>query len=150
MTRAEFAVLRRRFGFACGYCSVSETGAGALLTVDHFQPASRAGKDDESNWVYCCAACNSFKSAFWNEERSLLRPLEEDFSLHIEEREGVLVALTSRGENHLEVLHLNRESLVALRRERAANQALQERLRHTEERLARALKRIEQARQQPE
>lgn len=72
--------------------------------------------------------------------------MRDDFSQHIEERDGVLVALTPRGENHIEVLHLNREPLIAQRLERAANEALRERLRKTEEQLLRALERIENAR----
>lgn len=147
MTRAEFAALRERFSFACGYCGAGETGVGAHLSVDHFQPTSCQGQDNQSNWVYCCPACNSFKAAFWGEgDKRLLCPLRDDFSQHIEERDGVLVALTSRGQNHIEVLHLNREPLVAQRQERAANEALRERLRQTEEQLKRALERIENAR----
>jgi 5-methylcytosine-specific restriction endonuclease McrA len=54
--------LRRLYQFRCGYCGTSEVDAGSELTIDHFQPRSRGGsEDDPANWVYCCHACNEFK-----------------------------------------------------------------------------------------
>lgn len=138
--------LRQRFDFACGYCGTTETSVGAPLTVDHFHPTSRGGSDDESNWVYCCPACNSFKGAAWGEEEGrLLHPLRDDLALQVEERNGQLFGLTPRGELHIEQLHLNREQLVAQRRELLATAELQHRSRRAEERLERALERIEEA-----
>ena len=57
--------VRRRANFACEYCGVTETDAGSLLTVDHFQPRSRDGTDDLSNLVYCCPRCNLHKADYW-------------------------------------------------------------------------------------
>ena len=120
MTRAERDELRARFEFRCGYCGVSETDAGALLTVDHFHPQSQHGADDASNWVLCCSACNSFKGAYWpatSASLPLLNPLTDDFPLHLELRDNLMVGLSPRGRNHIEVLHLNREPLVTHRRD---------------------------------
>lgn len=118
MTRLEREALRERFGFACGYCGVSEVEVGSELTVDHFHPQSQNGADDESNWIYCCFACNTFKGAYWplgETQLALLKPHDDDFSLHLGERDGVLIGLSPRGEWHIEQLHLNRAPLVAHR-----------------------------------
>lgn len=141
MTREQHAALRQRFGFACAYCGTTEMGVGALLTVDHFQPTSRGGLDDESNWVYCCTACNGFKAAFWSvaPDEGLLNPLHDDVSRHIEERHGVLIGVTARGERHIERLHLNREQLVTQRQDNVARARAVERLRLAEAHLQRAL-----------
>jgi 5-methylcytosine-specific restriction endonuclease McrA len=65
MKPEEREALRSRFDFRCGYCGVREADAGAELTVDHFQPRSRSGADDPTNWVYCCFTCNTHKSDVW-------------------------------------------------------------------------------------
>ena len=120
MTETEHQALRARFNFACGYCGVSETQSGASLTVDHFQPTSRGGTDEEANWIYACFACNGFKGAFLVAPPGefLLHPLRDDLPLHLrEEDDGTLSALSARGQLHIERLHLNRPQLVSHRRE---------------------------------
>ena len=86
LTASDFLALRQRFNFRCGYCGVSETEAGAELTVDHFQPQSRQGADTLENYVYCCPACNTFKGAYWNpgSVRRILHPLNDTLNTHIE------------------------------------------------------------------
>jgi HNH endonuclease len=130
MRASERETLRRRFQFRCGYCGVRESDVGAELTADHFQPTSRGGADEAENWVYCCHACNEFKSDYWEPEsvRRVLHPERDAFATHIaEESDGTLRPLTDTGAFHIEWLHLNRQQLVAYRRERkiveAARQA---------------------------
>ena len=60
LSPADLLSLRQLYRFRCGYCGVSETEAGAELTVDHFQPRSVQGADTVANCVYCCHACNAF------------------------------------------------------------------------------------------
>lgn len=120
MTEAQRQSLHTRFDFRCGYCGVSETQSGASLTVDHFQPASRGGEDNAANWVYACFACNTFKGPYWSESENfaLLHPERDIPSEHWSENsDGFLVAFTTRGQRHIEVLHLNRAELVARRLE---------------------------------
>ena len=46
ISRNDLEQVRRRAGFACEYCSVTETDSGGPLTVDHFQPQARGGTDE--------------------------------------------------------------------------------------------------------
>lgn len=98
---------------------MSETLAGAALTIDHFQPTSRGGVDEESNWVACCHACNEFKGAYWPtapEQHALLHPERDDGSEHLREgAAGEWEGTTSRGTFHIARLHLNRPELIAHR-----------------------------------
>jgi hypothetical protein len=113
--------LRQRFQFRCGYCGVSERDVGAELTVDHFQPRSRSGAHDADNWVYCCHACNEFKGDFWapRSAQRILHPVRDDLARHlIEQDDGTLLALSETGTFHIARLRLNRDPLVAYRRER--------------------------------
>lgn len=135
MNRAKRRALAARFGFACGYCGTSETDAGASHTVDHFQPSSRGGSDDETNWVYACFACNGFKGDYYPQSADdlfLLKPFRDDFSLHLREAtNGELEPLSLRGRFHIETLHLNRPQLIEkrlasarLERERRENERI--------------------------
>ncbi len=96
--------VRRLYRYRCGYCGVTEVDAGSELEIDHFRPVSRDGDDELQNLVYCCAACNRFKSSFWaaaDVPRRLLHPLRDNFTMHFREaEEGWLEALTETGRFH--------------------------------------------------
>lgn len=118
MKKAARQSIRARDDYRCAYCGVSETDAGSELTIDHIQPQRHGGGDDPDNLVYCCHPCNEFKSDYWHAdlELCLLNPHCDIMTDHLREQDdGSLVALTSRGDNHLRVLHLNRPELVAHR-----------------------------------
>ena len=134
---------RIRYAFRCGYCGVSETNIGAEMTVDHFQPRVHDGNDSLENLVYCCHACNEFKGDYWKTEPGLrlLHPLLDDLTIHYREQDdGTLLALTERGANHLQTLHLNRPELIAYRLEqreivllRQMNQILRQQLKESQQ-----------------
>lgn len=110
--------IRELYGRRCGYCGTSEDEIGARLTIDHFQPRVRGGRDEEDNLVYCCHACNEFKGDWWSEENPrLLHPRNDDLSIHfIETIQHILVPLTDQGRQYIEVLNLNRPEVIAHRR----------------------------------
>jgi HNH endonuclease len=118
VTRTEKQALRERFQFACGYCGVTEASVGAELTLDHFQPRVAGGAESVENYVYACAACNSFKSDWWSTVGpNLLHPLRDSLPEHIQETtEGVLESITDQGQIFIDLLHLNRPELVLHRR----------------------------------
>jgi hypothetical protein len=121
MTPSERDSLRRLYQLRCGYCGVREIDAGSALTFDHFHPRSRGGTDSLDNQVYCCHACNEFKSDYWEPDspRRLLHPLRDSIEFHIrEDAESFLRPLTETGAFHIERLRLNRPQLVEYRRER--------------------------------
>ena len=121
MRRTTLHTLRQIYAFRCGYCGVSETDAGATLTVDHFQPRAAQGADSLENLVYCCHACPAFKGDYWNPEavERVLHPLNDGLETHLQEAvDGQVVGLTPTGVFHVEKLWLNRPALVAYRAEK--------------------------------
>ena len=150
MAHPRLSVIRQRYNFCCGYCGVSEVDAGGELTIDHFQPVSANGGDEDDNLVYACIRCNQYKGALLPEatdpaqERRLLHPLQDDLSAHVREDAATnrLEGLTTTGAFHIASLRLNRAGLIANRQRRslvallearleqalAENAALQERL----------------------
>lgn len=134
----------------CGYCGVSEDEVGSPLTVDHYQPESRQGTDDLENLVYCCPACNAFKSDYWPSDPviRLLHPLRDDFGTHLrQEADCRLTALTEAGERQIERLHLNRPALVRHRlniQERRLELHAYAEMRRELSRIAQRLERLEE------
>lgn len=124
MRSARRRVLRQLYQFRCGYCGTSEADAGSELTVDHYHPLSKGGRDEAANRVYCCHACNEFKGDFWDpaSPRRILHPLRDAIGDHVAEQpDGTLAALTPTGQFHIERLHLNRPPIVERRRQQREN-----------------------------
>jgi hypothetical protein len=115
--------VRRRYGFRCGYCGVSESDVGSELTVDHFQPVTVGGDESEENLVYCCFKCNLYKSDFFpspedlQHGRRLLHPLRDDSASFFREnmQSGELEPLNETGRFHIQLLQLNRPALIECR-----------------------------------
>ncbi len=129
MRPSQKQALRALYEFCCGYCGVGEAQVGAELTVDHFQPRSRGGTDENENLVYACHACNEFKSDFWPDEEQvrLLHPRRDDLAFHLATADdGALQGLTPEGELFVERLRLNRAPLVERRRALVRQRFLEE------------------------
>jgi 5-methylcytosine-specific restriction endonuclease McrA len=86
VTPSQREAIRRAYHFQCGYCSVHEHDVGSTLEIDHFQPLSSGGTDEESNLVYACSGCNKAKGDFWppaNAEIRLLHPKRDVLGEHM-------------------------------------------------------------------
>jgi hypothetical protein len=121
VTASQREAIRRAYHFQCGYCSVHENDVGSALEIDHFQPLSRGGTDEESNLVYTCSACNKAKGDFWPPSHAarLLHPKRDVLEEHIQlAPDDHLQPLTPTGALHIRRLRLNRPQLIALRQAR--------------------------------
>jgi hypothetical protein len=122
------------------------------------QPRSRGGFDEPANRVYCCHACNEFKSDYWEPDspRRLLHPIDDDKSAHlVENPDGSLRPLTETGGVYIDRLRLNRPQLIEYRYERRRLEAARqmemrmiERLRELDERLKNVLADLDQLRRE--
>lgn len=111
--------VRKRAGYTCEFCGVSETDTGGELTLDHFLPRTKGGTDSLENLLYCCARCNLYKHDYYPTSSAaplLWNPRIEPASYHILELEdGLLKGLTPTGTFTIQRLRLNRPPLVAYR-----------------------------------
>ena len=109
--------LRDEFAFRCVYCLVRERwypNRADSFSVEHVLPQSTYPQlvVDYANLVYACITCNSFKR-----DQILLDPLTEPLGNHLRlENEGAYIALTVRGEDLIDALHLNDPDSLACRR----------------------------------
>jgi hypothetical protein len=139
--------VRKRAGFACEYCGVTETDAGGELTIDHFQPRACGGSDDSENLLYCCHRRNEYKADCWPErpdDTPLWNPRREPRESHLLLlADGALYPTTAVGEFTLRRLRLNRPALVAFRL-RGRSQAEEQRLLMQLQDLLTALEQLQQ------
>jgi hypothetical protein len=108
--------LRDEFVFRCVYCLEREmwypSRAGAF-SVDHIVPqvedSTLIGAYD--NLVYACLRCNSAK-----QDVSVIDPTVTAFGQHLRiEADGSITALTTEGQDLIELLHLNMRPAVGVR-----------------------------------
>ncbi len=93
--RARFR-LYARDGFACVYCL--EPFDVRELSIDHKQPVSRGGTDEESNLVAACRRCNRAKGTMTYDEFMLILDPHHVPSW-VTEGEAGLVAVSGGSEN---------------------------------------------------
>jgi HNH endonuclease len=106
---------------ACEFCGVTEIDVGGMLTIDHFQPRSKAGSDALENLIYAIA-CNQYKQDYWPRTETapiLWNPRQESANQHfVEQEDGQLNPLTATGVFTIKRLRLNRSQLIAGRQRR--------------------------------
>ncbi|WP_337922149.1 HNH endonuclease [Vibrio cholerae] len=105
----------------CVYCGKNMCSPSEAV-LDHFLPKSIYPEValDRKNLVLACRDCNAIKSNKFpvDEEGNglLLNPNVDDLSEHIQQsKNGLLKGLTERGNIMIDVLNLNRASLVEQR-----------------------------------
>jgi hypothetical protein len=129
--------VRQRAQCACEFCGVTEIDVGGMLTIDHFQPRTKAGSDTLENLIYACIACNQYKQDYWPRTEIapiLWNPRQESAGLHfVEQEDGQLTALTPTGVFTIKRLRLNRSQLIAARQRRQQQLQVEKLLRRYQE-----------------
>lgn len=111
--------LRDEFAFRCVYCLEREAwypDRAASFSVDHFVPRSAdpARECDYDNLVYACTRCNSVKQA----GVVCLDPALVAYADHLAVGpDSRIAALSSEGQDVIDLFHLDDEPAVGVRRE---------------------------------
>ncbi len=50
-----------RSGYCCSYCRSNQAITGTTMQIDHTQPESRGGTNNDTNLCWCCGECNTYK-----------------------------------------------------------------------------------------
>ncbi|HXD34082.1 MAG TPA: HNH endonuclease signature motif containing protein [Pyrinomonadaceae bacterium] len=61
---SRYLPIARRAANRCEYCHAPENMFNLTFEVEHVQPQSKGGSNDESNLALTCRSCNLFKSNF--------------------------------------------------------------------------------------
>jgi hypothetical protein len=122
---ARHPFVSQRAGHRCEYCRAPEVIFNSLFEVEHIEPKSREGSDDESNWALACRACNAHKADhqtgtddMTQVEVSLFHPRRDIWADHFEVNleTGIISGRTPRGRATVARLQMNSTKQLAARR----------------------------------
>jgi hypothetical protein len=122
------AALRRlvmdRAGNCCEYCLLSQAGQEATLHIDHIIPESAGGATSEDNLALACVSCSLRKEArqsgidpLGNKRVDLFHPRRDRWGQHFRWSGVEVEGITPKGRATVELLKLNRPSILAIREE---------------------------------
>lgn len=113
--------LMDKFHGNCAYCG-KKLHSNIDANIEHFRPKSIYPEleFEPSNLLLSCRECNAIKSNKFPIDESgssiLINPNEDDLSKHIKQsKNGILEGISDRGKAMIEMLKLNRESLIEQR-----------------------------------
>lgn len=118
--------VRKSARFRCGYCLLSQKYSPIIFQFDHLIPISEGGTNAESNLWLACGNCNSAKSdktecfdPITKTTNPIFNPRTQNWNKHFEWSEGgaIILGKTPVGRGTVELLKLNDERVVAVRRE---------------------------------
>lgn len=109
----------------CEYCYSQERFATQSFSIEHIYPVSKGGQTQLDNLALACQGCNNHKynktegiDPISGEKTPLYHPRQQYWSDHFSWSNDytLILGLTPTGRVTVEVLRLNREGLVNLRR----------------------------------
>ncbi len=109
----------------CEYCNSQEKFATQSFSIEHIYPLSKGGQTTLDNLALACQGCNNHKynktegiDSVSGEIISLYHPRQQNWSDHFcwSNDYTLIIGLTPIGRVTVDVLRLNREGLVNLRR----------------------------------
>ena len=118
-------IIIERAAGCCEYCHSQARFATQPFSVEHIKPQSKGGETTLDNLALACQGCNNHKynktqayDPITSAVASLYNPRQQKWSDHFNWNEDFtkVVGLTPIGRATVEVLQLNREGLMNLRR----------------------------------
>lgn len=115
--------VRQRAGQRCEYCGLPEAYSDAPFQLDHIIAEKHGGPTTMENAAWSCLYCNSFKGpnlAGWDESTQsvirLFHPRQDQWLKHFQWNGPLLVGLTDVGQATINVLRINEEDAVLVRK----------------------------------
>ena len=108
----------------CEYCLLSQVGQEATFHIDHVIPESQRGKTEQDNLALACVSCSLRKEARQSgtdsktgKRASLFHPRRDVWAEHFQWTGFEVEGITSVGRATVQVLRLNRPSILLIREE---------------------------------
>lgn len=118
-------IVRLRAKNFCEYCLSQEMFATQRFSIEHIFPLSKGGKTTLDNLALACQGCNNYKynktegyDELSNQTVSLFHPRKDNWEDHFKWNNNydLIIGITAKGRISIQVLRLNRDGLVNLRR----------------------------------
>jgi|SRR5579871_1964493 len=117
-------LVRRRASYRCEYCRLAQAGQEATFHLDHVVPEADGGTTVAANLALACVSCSLRKGARQSaadvrtgKQVALFHPRRDRWSEHFRWDGLVLVGITAKGRATVDLLKLNRSSILAIRQE---------------------------------
>ncbi len=115
--------VRNRANHRCEYCQMPQSAIDFAFPIDHIIAQQHGGRTVFSNLALACLKCNRHKGPniagidpLSGEAVPLFNPRRDRWSDHFEWKGPVLLGKTSRGLATIQVLAINHEATVNIRR----------------------------------
>jgi hypothetical protein len=119
-------LVRRRASYRCEYCRLAEAGQEATFHLDHIVPEADGGDAVAANLALACVSCSLRKGSRQSavdvqtgKRVALFHPRRDRWIAHFRWDGPVIVGITGNGRATIELLKLNRLSILAIREEEA-------------------------------
>ena len=118
-------LVRLRAKNCCEYCLSQEKFSTQKFSIEHIFPISKGGESTINNLALACQGCNNYKynkTEGYDELSDQIIPIYNPRQLNWQDHfrwnnsYDLIIGLTPTGRITINVLHLNREGLVNLRR----------------------------------
>ena len=125
LTAKQKEAIARRAGECCEYCRSQARFSPDPFSIEHIRPRSKGGTDEDDNLALACQGCNNRKYTHVEARDpvsgnlvSLYDPRRQRWADHFSWNEDftLVIGLTATGRATVELLKLNREGVVNLRR----------------------------------
>jgi hypothetical protein len=125
LTAKQKEAIARRAGECCEYCRSQARFSPDPFSIEHIRPRSKGGTDEDDNLALACQGCNNRKYTHVEARDpvsgnlvSLYHPRRQRWADHFSWNENftLVIGLTPTGRATVELLKLNREGVVNLRR----------------------------------
>ena len=125
LTAKRKEAVARRAGGCCEYCCSQARFSPDPFSIEHIRPRSKGGTDEDDNLALACQGCNNRKYTHVEARDpvsgnlvSLYDPRRQRWADHFSWNENftLVIGLTPTGRATVELLKLNREGVVNLRR----------------------------------
>ena len=119
-------LVRRRAGYRCEYCRLAQAGQEATFHLDHIIPEVDGGATVAANLALACVSCSLRKGSRQSatdvqtgKRATVFHPRRDRWSEHFRWDGLVLFGITAKGRATIDLLKLNRPSILAIREEEA-------------------------------
>jgi hypothetical protein len=121
----EKAFIQKRAHYCCEYCKFPMTYSHDSFHIEHIIPLTLEGSNEFYNLALACDGCNSFKWRFTLGPDSqtgkivtLFNPRQDEWKEHFywSDDFSLIIGRTARGRATIDLLQLNREGLVNIRK----------------------------------
>lgn len=119
-------IVRQTARNRCGFCLFQEYYSLSVFQIDHLIPLAKGGRDEEENLWLVCEPCNRAKSdktegfdSATNSNALIFNPRTQNWDEHFEWSDHYtrIIGKTPSGRITVAELNLNKERIVAVRRE---------------------------------